>query len=757
MSKPPTFQFGGVDDDDGYYYTGQTPFRKPNESKLRFHARRLISIQTLARLEYNAEVAETKFNRSLGSFELTLVGLGAVVGTGVYVLLGTAARTQAGPAVTISFILGGIISGIAALSYAEMASMIPISGSAYTYAYATLGELAAWIISWNLILEYMVGAATVSIGWSSYFVAFVWDAFGYEISDTWTRAPIDWTSEGFRFTKDKFNTPAFCILLTVTFTIYFGIHLTAKINNILVMFKILVLIIMIFALIPFIKTENYHPYIVPKNITTGDFGATGVLQGASTVFFAYIGFDSISTTAQEAREPQVSLPIGILSTLGISAVIYVSLSAVIVGVANFESLHERYPLVAVVRLTKMKWLMVLTDVGALAATTSVILVLLIAQPRVFYSMSNDGLIPRFFSKIHPKHKIPHLGTLFTGIVCAICGGLLPIGVLSDMASLGTILTFFVVNIGVIILRYTRKTVPRRFKVPGGPFLLPGIGAASSILLIQGAKPEVIIRLLVWVGIGIVIYLFYGRRHSEVNNPRLVQDDPMRVLQENFSVDTVNYRGFQDEHLRRQYERQLGRRLGGGSGDGGESSGRVSRRESGVVDDGEEYLPRSGTWTPRSRESSFDRRLPVAGGYGGQEMTEIGIDRLGGTGAHRAGGGGGGGAGGVEGSGVDPIYQQRLQQLQQQQQQHQASDESDGSGVGGSGTGSGTGSWSRSKSSSRSAYVARPSTATRNGSGDAKENIELGDDRGVNEMDRQGQQQPLDTPHSLSSPSPPEGL
>lgn len=279
----------------------------------------------------------------------------------------------------------------------------------------------------------------------------------------------------------------------------------------------------------------------------------------------------------------------------------------------------------------------------------------------------------------------------------------------------------------------------------GPFLLPGIGAASSILLIQGAKQEVIIRLLVWVGIGIVIYLFYGRRHSEVNNPRLVQDDPMRVLQENFSVDTVNYRGFQDEHLRRQYERQLGRRLGDG-----ESSGRAS----GVVDDGDEYLPRSGTGTPQSRGSSFGRRSPVAGGHGGQEMTEIGIDRLDGTGA-RAGGGGG-----VGGSGVDHIYQQRLQQLQQQQtqQQQQSWEESDGSGVGGSGTGSGTGSgsgsWSRSKSS-RSAYVAQPSTATRNGSGDPKENVELGDGGGVNEMERQGQQ-PLDTPHSSAPPSPPGG-
>ncbi|KAF9119871.1 hypothetical protein BGW39_011852 [Mortierella sp. 14UC] len=427
------------------------------------------------------------------------------------------ASKQAGPAVTLSFILGGIVSGIAALSYAEMASMIPISGSAYTYAYATLGELAAWIISWNLILEYMVGAATVSIGWSQYFDAFMQDAFHVKLSDKWIKAPIDWTADDFRRTGDYFNIPAFSILLAVTFTIYFGIHLTAKINNVLVTFKIMVLVVMIFALVPFIKSENYHPYIRPNEGKYGEFGATGILRGASTVFFAYIGFDSISTTAQEARDPQVSLPIGILSTLGISAVIYIALSAVVVGVMDFRTLEDvRSPLVHVVRSTNMRWLVLLTEVGALAATTSVILVLLIAQPRVFYSMSNDGLIPRFFSKIHPRHKIPHLGTLFTGVICAICGGLLPIGVLSDMASLGTILTFFVVNIGVIILRYTRKTVPRRFKVPG-----------------------------VWVGIGVTVYLFYGRTHSEVNNPRLVQDDPMRVMTENFSVDTwggwVRYR------------------------------------------------------------------------------------------------------------------------------------------------------------------------------------------------------------------------
>jgi APA family basic amino acid/polyamine antiporter len=308
--------------------------------------------------------------------------------------------------VTLSFILGGIVSGIAALSYAEMASMIPISGSAYTYAYATLGELAAWIISWNLVLEYMVGAATVSIGWSQYFDAFMLDAFHVKLSDKWIRAPVDWTAEDFRHTGDYFNIPAFCILLTITFTIYFGIHLTAKINNILVTFKIMVLVVMIFALVPFIKAENYVPYIPENGGSFGEFGVTGILRGTSTVFFAYIGFDSISTTAQEARDPQVSLPIGILMTLGISAVIYISLSAVVVGVLDFRTLPDiRSPLVHVVRSTNMRWLVLLTEVGALAATSSVILVLLIAQPRVFYSMSNDGLIPRFFSKTHPRHKV----------------------------------------------------------------------------------------------------------------------------------------------------------------------------------------------------------------------------------------------------------------------------------------------------------------------------------------------------------------
>ncbi|KAG0203488.1 Cationic amino acid transporter-1 [Mortierella sp. GBA30] len=555
-----------MDDDEGYYYTGQTPFRKPNESKLHFHARRLVAIQTLARLEYTVEEAETKFNRALGPVELTFVGLGAVVGTGVFVILGNAAANQAGPSVTISFVLGGIVSGIAALSYAEMASMIPIAGSAYTYAYATLGELAAWIIGWNLILEYMIGAATVSVGWSSYFVAFMKDAFSAHISGKWTNTPIIWDHQTFQTSGDYFNAPAFIISMIVTIIISFGIHMTARINNVLVAFKIIVLAIMIFALIPFIKTENYHPYIPPNTGTFGQFGVSGLLQGASSVFFAYIGFDSVSTTAQEAKEPQVNLPVGIMMTLVISATIYIALSAVTVGVANYTELGNGSPLVDTVALTKMRWLVVLTELGALAATTSVILVLLIAQPRVFYAMSNDGLIPRAFSKVHPKHKTPYVATLVSGIICSICGGLLPIGVLSDISSVGTIFAFFVVNIGVIILRYTRKTVPRRFKVPGGPFLLPGIGAASSLLLLQGAKREAIIRLLVWMAFGIFVYLIYGRSHSEVNNPRNITDAPMRVLHENYnySMDSVNYQNYQgytDEHLRRQYERQLARRMG----------------------------------------------------------------------------------------------------------------------------------------------------------------------------------------------------
>ncbi|KAF9344245.1 hypothetical protein BGX26_004615 [Mortierella sp. AD094] len=530
-------------EDYSYYYTGQTPFRKPNESTLHFHARRLISIQTLGRLEYNVEEAESKFNRALGPIELTFVGLGS------------AAANQAGPSVTISFLLGGFVSGIAALSYAEMASMIPIAGSAYTYAYASLGELAAWIIGWDLILEYLIGAATVSVGWSSYMIVFLKDAFGWEVSQKWTNTPIKWDGNTFSRTGDCFNAPAFFISAVVSITLFFGIHMTAKINNYLVVFKVIVLLILIFAMIPFIKTENYHPYI-PES--TG--GVSGMLAGASTVFFAYIGFDSISTTAQEAKEPQVNLPVGIMATIIIATVLYVGVSIVTVGVDNYVNLGGSSPVVDAVRLTGMHWLVVLTELGALAATTSVILVLLISQPRVFYAMANDGLIPRVFAKVHPKYKTPYVSTIVTGVICAICGAVLPIDVLSDISSVGTIFTYFVVNIGVIILRYTRKTVPRRFKVPGGPFLLPGIGAGSSLLLLKNAKQEAIIRLLVWMAIGFLVYALYGRTHSEINNPRMTVDEPMQVIHENYSVNSFHYQGYTDDDLRQQHARQQARRM-----------------------------------------------------------------------------------------------------------------------------------------------------------------------------------------------------
>ncbi|KAF9579600.1 Cationic amino acid transporter-1 [Lunasporangiospora selenospora] len=389
-----------------------------------------------------------------------------------------------------------------------MASMIPIAGSAYTYAYASIGELAAWIIGWDLVLEYLVGAATVSVGWSSYLVAFLHDAFDITLSTKWTRTPVVWKNNTMTRSGDYFNIPAFAISAAVSTLVYYGIHTTAKINNTLVVFKVLVLIIIIFAMIPFIKTENYHPYFPDRLVgdPTGDGGGVrGMLAGASIVFFAYIGFDSISTTAQEAKEPQVNLPIGIMSTIVISSVLYVGISVVTVGVAPYNALKGDSPIVEAVKLTQMHWLVLVTELGALAATTSVILVLLIAQSRVFYAMANDGLIPRFFAKSHPRYKTPFVSTLISGILCSICGGLLPIGVLSDMSSVGTIFAYFVVNIGVIILRFTRKTVPRRFKVPG-------------------------------------------------------VDEPMRVLHEDFSVDTMNnYNGYTDDDLRQQYSRQMARR------------------------------------------------------------------------------------------------------------------------------------------------------------------------------------------------------
>ncbi|KAF9175437.1 Cationic amino acid transporter-1 [Mortierella sp. AD011] len=598
-----------MDDDEGYYYTGQTPFRKPNESKLHYHARRLVSIQTLSRLEYSVEEAESKFNRALGPVELTFVGLG------------NAAATQTGPSVTVAFILGGIVSGIAALSYAEMASMIPIAGSAYTYAYATVGELPAWIIGWNLILEYMVGAATVSVGFSSYFVVFVSDAFGQNLSSKWTNAPIIWDENDFRMSGDYFNTPAFVISILVTVTLYFGIRFTAKLNNVLVAFKMAALTIMIFAMIPSIKSENYHPYLPPNTGTYGQFGATGLLQGASSVFFAYIGFDSVSTTAQEAKDPQVNLPIGIMMTLIISAIVYIAISAVTVGVASYLDLGGGSPLVYTVRLTGMRWLVILTELAALAATISVIVVLLISQPRVFYAMSNDGLIPRVFSRVHPRYKTPYVSTLVSGILSAFFGALLPIGVLSDMSSVGTIMAFFVVNIGVIILRYTRKTVPRRFKVPGGPLLLPGIGAATSLLLLQGAKREAIIRLLVWMAAGIFVYVVYGRSHSEVNNPRPITDEPMRVLHENYSVNTLDQGGYIDDDLRR--------RLGMAPYDIGqpcaEDGEEGSRQQSGIS---------LGECLGQARESATEIQKPAAvARIGAMEDDSQGCSSIGSSTAH----------------------------------------------------------------------------------------------------------------------------
>ncbi|KAF8958068.1 hypothetical protein BGZ46_002045 [Entomortierella lignicola] len=588
------------DYDTNYYYTGQTPFRKPNESNLHFHARRLISIQTLGRLEYNVEEAESKFNRALGPIELTFVGLGAVIGTGVFVLMGSAAATQAGPSVTISFLLGGFVSGIAALSYAEMASMIPIAGSAYTYAYASLGELAAWIIGWDLILEYLIGAATVSVGWSSYMIVFLKDAFNWDVSPTWTHTPIVWNGNTFSKSGYYFNAPAFVISVIVSTTIYFGIHMTAKINNYLVVFKVTVLLIVIFAMIPFVKPENYQPYIPEQ---TG--GVSGMLAGASTVFFAYIGFDSISTTAQEAKEPQVNLPVGIMATIIISTVLYVGMSVVTVGVANYLTLGGSSPVVDAVRLTGMHWLVLLTELGALAATTSVILVLLISQPRVFYAMANDGLIPHIFAKVHPKYKTPYVSTIVTGILCSVCGGLLPIDVLSDISSVGTIFTYFVVNVGVVILRYTRKTVPRRFKVPGGP-VLPIIGAASSLVLLKNAKQEAMIRLLVWMAIGLLVYAFYGRTHSEINNPRMRTDEPMQVLHEDYSADILHYQGYTDDDLRQQYARQLSRRM--------DYERPMTQRYSDYIDDSrlteqgaQEIIHTDIGYGPTSRTPSLDNR------------------------------------------------------------------------------------------------------------------------------------------------------
>jgi basic amino acid/polyamine antiporter, APA family len=478
--------------------------------------KRLFATKSVDELLAHAE-KDHGLKRSLTALDLVMLGIGAIIGTGIFVLTGRAAAANAGPAVALSFTVAGVASAFAGLCYAEMASMIPIAGSAYTYSYATMGELVAWIIGWDLILEYLVASAAVSVGWSGYVVAFMHDTFGVDLPKAWTSAPVVWSEAGqhFEWTGANLNVPAVLIVLAVTAILVRGIKESARFNTIVVFVKVIVVLLFIAFAARFVNPANWHPFVPPNEGRFGRYGVSGILQGATMVFFAYIGFDAVSTAAQETKNPQKDLPIGILGSLAICTVLYIAVSLILTGVVPYQKLSVPHPIALGVEATGQLWLATAVEIGAIAGLSSVMLVMLLGQPRIFFAMAHDGLFPAVAAKVHPRFGTPYVTTIITGVVCALAGGVLPIDILAELTSIGTLFAFVLVSLGVMILRLKRPDLRRAFRVPGGPYVVPVLGVLSSGLLMYTATTPTIVRLFVWMAIGLVVYFAYSRKHSKL--------------------------------------------------------------------------------------------------------------------------------------------------------------------------------------------------------------------------------------------------
>jgi APA family basic amino acid/polyamine antiporter len=485
--------------------------------------------------EEASATGEHSLKRVLGPLDLVTLGIGAIIGTGIFVLTGQAAAAHAGPAIVISMLLAGLASALAGLCYSEFASTVPIAGSAYTYGYATLGEFAAWIIGWDLILEYALGAATVAVGWSGYIVSFLHD-FGVQFPAAFSAAPgtVVTLADGSTVTA-VLNLPAVFIALAVTTLLVIGIKESASVNAVIVIVKVAVVVLVIVGGALYVSVDNWTPFIPPNTGTFGEYGWSGVLRGAGVIFFAYIGFDAVSTAAQEARNPQKDMPIGILGSLAVCTVLYVLVSGVMVGLVPYEKLGTAAPMAVAIDAARVKaegtalgWLInimpFIVKLGAIAGLSSVMVVMMLGQPRIFYSMANDGLLPAWAKKIHPRFRTPHVTTIVTGIAVAIAAGFTPIGILGELVSIGTLFAFVIVSFGVIVLRYKRPELPRPFKVPFVP-VVPLASVVVCFSLMAGLPWHTWERLLIWMAIGIAFYFLYGYRHSEVRKALLVADPP----------------------------------------------------------------------------------------------------------------------------------------------------------------------------------------------------------------------------------------
>ena len=463
------------------------------------------------------DTGDHSLRRTIGPFQLVALGVGAIIGAGIFTLTGIAASTKAGPALTVSFVLAAIGCGFAGLCYSEFSTMIPIAGSAYTYSYATMGELLAWIIGWDLILEYAVGAATVSIGWSSTLVALL-HQFHLNVPPTFLASP--WQQA--RLTDGTvihgvINLPAVFIVVVVSLLLIKGIKESSTANAIIVLLKISVILVFIAIGWKFIQPSNLKPFI-PENTTGefGQFGWSGILAGAGMIFFAYIGFDAVSTAAQEAKNPARDMPIGIFGSLAVCTVLFILYSYVLTGIVNYRELNVAAPLSLALERIPYGWLTLAMNLAVLAGLTSVILVMLLGQSRVFFSMSHDGLLPKLFSDVHPRFRTPWRCNLLLMLFVGLFAAFAPIAVVGSMTSIGTLFAFVLVCGGIIVMRRTHADAPRPFRTPLVP-LVPLLGVIANLGLMFGLGLSNWLRLIVWLMLGLVIYFAYSRRHSRVRN------------------------------------------------------------------------------------------------------------------------------------------------------------------------------------------------------------------------------------------------
>jgi APA family basic amino acid/polyamine antiporter len=486
----------------------------------------LWATKSVTDLRAEAEAAgEHSLKRALGPLNLVTLGIGAIVGAGIFVLTGQAAALYAGPAVPISMILVGVACAFAGLCYAEMASAVPVAGSAYTYSYATMGELIAWIIGWDLVLEYAAGAATVGVGWSGHFGDLL-KLFGVTIPEAFASAPSAWCTAanvrdgvahcahtGLNATGTIINLPAVLIVAIMSTILVIGIKESATVNNFIVILKVTIILLIVAIGLGHINAANWKPFVPPNSGEWGTFGPSGVLRGAGLVFFAYIGFDAVSTAAQEAKNPQRDMPIGILGSLAICTVLYVVVSGVLTGMVPYTELNLPAPMAYAMEKIGAPWIIRMSvDLGAVLGLGSVILVMLLGQSRVFYSMSRDGLLGKWAASVHPRFRTPYLSSIFTGIAVGAATGLLPLQLLGQLVNIGTLLAFVLVCIGVMVLRKTRPELERPFRTPWVPFV-PIMGILSCAGLMLTLPADTWIRLIVWLLIGFSIYFTYGRKHS----------------------------------------------------------------------------------------------------------------------------------------------------------------------------------------------------------------------------------------------------